>query len=850
MFARLPRPNYSCPSFRRALAFPIPQPGANATIPVRNPIRIPASAWLIIPLCAFGFFIVTSGIWLRRVEYVSEVFGKAGAGGFAPSRSAAWRPALIVPGHRNESFEWLDQTRQMFARAEWRVRHVDYENAPSGHDVHSASPYRWWLGLVAWVIHELTGSPIDRSIEGAALYADPLLFLLIATGTTAFVALRFGFVAAALLSAGLVTLFPFAAEFLPGAPDSRGLAQACALWSVLPLLVGAFVPGSEGEDRPRWTRRWFFAAGVAGGIGLWISASNQVPILAGIALGALLAGWVARANAMVGSAAARESLPWRAWALAGGLTCLCAYLAEFFPGHMGSWELRAVHPVIGIAWIGGGELLARPTERSSGSLPRSGPRDWAVLILAIAALLSLPASMLLARDPGFLGLDLPSMRLSMLPGGVSAKNTWAWLLQNGPTAAFLATVVPVMLVAPAAWMLLRGKLGLNQRQTLAIALGPVLVMLGFAFWRLNLWNGLDSALLALVVAIAAATRGAPNGRLLSGALAVLAAIVLLPGAVQLWPSMALRPKGELTKGEVVGLIERDLAYDLAKHVGPQGAIILAPPDATTALYYYGGIKGLGTFDRENGEGLAVAIRIAGASTPEEAQDLMGQRGVTHIIIPQWDSYMDVYALLGSGQTSGTFLERLRHWNLPPWLRPVPYLIPAVAGFEGQSVTVLKVVDPQNDAAAASRLAEYFVDMGQLDLAARAAQELSRFPADLGAQLARAQVAIAEGDADGFGRTVDILLRRIAGGSDRALPWDQRVGLAIVLAQAHHADLARAQLRQCVAEVDEEKLRSLSTNLLYSLQEARRILGVEIADPRMQETALDLLPSDLRARLEK
>jgi hypothetical protein len=458
--------------------------------------------------------------------------------------------------------------------------------------------------------------------------------------------------------------------------------------------------------------------------------------------------------------------------------------------------------------------------------------------------------MLLARDPGFLGLDLPSMRLSMLPGGVSAKNSWAWLLQNGLTPAFLATVLPVMLAVPAAWMLVRGKLGLEQRQTLSIALGPVLVVLGFAFWRLNLWNCLDSALLTLVVAIAAERRGAPKSRLLSGALAVLAAIVLLPGALQLWPSMALGPKGELTKGEVVGLIERDLAYDLAKHIGPQGAVVLAPPDATTALYYYGGIKGLGTFDWENSDGLAVAIRIAGASTPEEAQDLMAQRGVTHIIIPQWDSYMDVYALLGGGQTSGTFLERLRHWRLPPWLRPVPYLIPAVAGFEGQSVTILKVVDPQDDAAAASRLAEYFVDMGQLDLAERAAQELRNFPADLGALLARAQVEIAEGDADGFGRTVEILLRRIAGGSDRALPWDQRVGLAIVLAQAHHADLARARLRQCVAEVDEEKLRSLSTNLLYSLQEARRILGVEIADPRLQETALDLLPSDLRARLEK
>jgi len=152
--------------------------------------------------------------------------------------------------------------------------------------------------------------------------------------------------------------------------------------------------------------------------------------------------------------------------------------------------------------------------------------------------------------------------------------------------------------------------------------------------------------------------------------------------------------------------------------------------------------------------------------------------------------------------------------------------------------------------AVSRLAEYFVDMGQLDLAARAGQALRRFPADLGALLARAQVAMAEGDSDEFSRTFDVLLRRISGGSDRALPWDQRVGLAVVLAQAHHIDLARARLRECLDEVDEGKLRSLSTNLLFRLQEARWVLGLEIADPRLQEIALDLLPPDLRSRLRK
>ncbi len=185
----------------------------------------------------------------------------------------------------------------MLDRGEWRVRHVDYENAPFGHFVYAASPYRWWLGFVAWWHHAIFGSPIDRSVEQAAYVADPLLLLLVGAGTTLFVGWRFGLLPAALLSAGLVTIFPLASAFLPGAPDDHGLAQACALWSVLPLLVGFEFYGSEGKDAGVRIRRWFFAAGAAGGAGLWIDVSSQVPLIAGIGIGALLAAWARRREA-------------------------------------------------------------------------------------------------------------------------------------------------------------------------------------------------------------------------------------------------------------------------------------------------------------------------------------------------------------------------------------------------------------------------------------------------------------------------------------------------------------------------------------------------------------------------
>ena len=709
------------------------------------------------PFLALGFFAVTTTQRVRRVEYVSQV-----AGGPA-SPDAGWRPRLIVPGHHNESFEWLDQTRLMFARSEWRVRHIDFENAPDGREVYSASPYRWWLGLVAGLRHAMSGSPLGPSVEWAALYADPILLVLLGVSTAVFVAWRFGALAAALVSAALATLFPFASSFLPGIPDDHGLSQAIALWCVLPLLAGT----SPGVDSAR-ARRWFAAAGAAGAIGLWVNASLEAPLLAGVALGGLLSAVVAR----------DISLPWRAWSVAGAVTCLAAYAAEFFPSHMGAWELHAIHPLLGVAWLGGGELLARLAAAIQGQRPWKGPRNLAQAALAAAALLSLPVAMRLTHSLGFLAADLPSGRLSLLPGGVTAASLWAWLLQNGFTPAVCATLLPLLVLVPAVVILALRRFGSPERAAVAVALGPVLVALAFAFRQLSWWNGVDCALLALLVATAAALRGAARPQLVAGSSAAVAALLLLPGAFQLWPSMGAGGGDGLTGTEVVGLIERDMSGWLVQHVGPTGAVVLAPPNATSALHYYGGMRGLGTFGWENRDGLLGAIRVVSASTPEEAQELINRRGVTHIIIPQWDSYLDAYAKIGEGKLEGTFLERLHRWVLPAWLRPIPYLIPTIGGFEGQSVTVLEVVDEQDDAIAASRLAEYFVYMGQMDVAANAGQALRRFPADLGALLARTQVAVAQGDPEEFARDTEVLLRRIAGGADKNLPLGPEGGASV------------------------------------------------------------------------
>jgi hypothetical protein len=808
--------------------------------------RFSSRAWVLIPLLAFGFIAVTSVLRIQRVRYVSGLAGWTVAGpagdAVAPAGPAGQLPRMVVPGDSNDSYEWIDQTRQMFARGELRVRHVDYENAPFGHDVHSASPYRWWLGLVALISHWVSGQPLGPSVEQAALFADPLLNLLLLAGATVFVARRFGALPAALLSIALATLYPLAVGFLPGAPDDQGLKLAFGLWSVLPLLAGI--------DAGRRERRWFFMAGIAGGLGLWIGVASEVPVLVGIGLGALIAAWIARREATGAPAGAPNALSWRAWAVSGAATSLGAYLVEYFPSHLGTWELRAVHPVYGFAWLGWGEALTL----AAGWIERGKPvwriREFAVAALAAAALAALPVAMRFAHSAGFLAVELSMLRLTRLPNGVAAQNLSAWIFHDGFSALVWATVLPVLLIGPAIWLLVRRGTGLGARTSIAIAMGPVLVALGFACWQLSWWNGLDAALLALLAAVTVALRGPASPRLARAAWLCLVALVLVPGAIQAVPWAEAGGKNALEGPEVVGLIERDLGRWLAIHAPSGGGVVLAPGNTTIALYYYGGLRGLGTLGWENRDGLQAAVRIASATTPEEALELIDRHGVTYIVIPSWDSQLDAFARLGLGQLKGSFVYRLHRWALPPWLRPVPYPLPIIGGFEGQSVTVLERTDEQDAATLMSRIAEYLVETDNLDLAASAGQELRRFPADLGALVARAQVQIARGESDAFAHTVDSLLPRLSGEEERTLAWDRRVRLAVVLAQGKHLDRARAELRRCLAEADGAKLRSLTTGSLYHLQVLGKVLGMEIADPRLRQLALDLLPPDLRNRFDR
>ena len=161
--------------------------------------------------------------------------------------------------------------------------------------------------------------------------------------------------------------------------------------------------------------------------------------------------------------------------------------------------------------------------------------------------------------------------------------------------------------------------------------------------------------------------------------------------------------------------------------------------------------------------------------------------------------------------------------------------------DSQTVTIFEVVDDQDEALGLSRLAEYLVEMNQLDLAEGAARGLRRYPMYLDSWIARAEVATATGNEGAAAGALKLIIPRIKSGAHPRLPLDRRVGLAVLLARHRQTDLAREQTRACIDQLNEAELRSLSTGSLYRLLVLIRGFGLRIDQPTMLDLARNLLP---------
>ncbi|HEU5080059.1 MAG TPA: hypothetical protein VFT72_12670 [Opitutaceae bacterium] len=802
--------------------------------------------WLVVLFCALALLCWENAQRAARATYVTDTDAEARVVDPASASGYANGKRWFIAGERNNrSYQWISETEQMFARGEWRVRRVDNENAPIGRAVFSASPYRWWLGAIAKLEQARTGLPLPNCVERAAHIADPALHILILAAAAIFVWRHWGAAAASGFSLLGATLFPLAAAYIPSAPDDHGLSWLCGLWTLLPLLAAAYSPEQYTPEaaRPRRTNLLVILSAIAAAFGLWVNAVQELAFLAGIFLGGIFCEFVGRRKPD-----ATPFLPWRTWALVGALVSLVFYLLEYFPGYL---ELRPLtnHPLYALAWIGAGELLAqiqaaRGDDKASGRLIRV-----ARVAAAIAAVAALPAVILWKEKSGVFQIDEYSARLTFLPNGVVAKNLFHWIARDGVTRSLLATVAPLVFVVWGTFAFLSTSSdSLPRRRALALGAGPALLLLLYACFHLRQWCALDAVLLALVPALASAPKSAEKTLSAKWSRFAIPGIVSIFGLLVLFPKPFRATETAFTVLEVQSLMERQAAHWIADHSETKHPIVLLPPDRTTSWCFHGGLRGVGTANWENRDGVAATVRIAVATSAEEAQGLITQRGINFIALPSWDGDLDAFARWARSNPEDAFIMALHHWSLPPWLQAVPYRLPEVPGFENESIVMLKVTDETNRVTALARLAEYFVESEKRNEAASIKETLRKYPTDLNALIATAAIERFQGASADAAETVDAIVASLNAGADRSLAWDRRVSLSVVLAQAGRTELAQQQTQRCLDRLNEQRIRTLTTGSLYRLQALAKAFNIPIADPRLRALAADLLPKPLRERL--
>lgn len=733
------------------------------------------------------------------------------------------------------------EAQQTAVEGRLRLRHIDYDAAPEGRAIRRTAPYRWWLVATGRLYATLNGGPIGYAIERGALIADPLLLALMLLAGAAYTARYLGSFAAVGFGIGGMALFPLTANFQPGAPDPHSLSWALALGSILPLLAAVRRAGSK-------PRSHFALAGVFGGLGLWTDASTQMPVLLAVCLGAV-AYELFRAR----RATEPSTLPssWGTWSLAGALTTLAGSLFEFAPNEF-SWSLDSVNPIHAFVWLGMGGVL-----RAAGIWAREGRKglDRRALALLGGGALAIAAWPVVGGISGsgaLLASDFYALELANHPDAGFAPSLTAWLNRDEGSGAKWATLLPCALLVVLLGRMFNGTSGREARARLAFVFVTALFAVVLAHAQLRWWNLFDVfALAALAALFAEAASGGLRGR----ARAVGASLLALPGLFVGFPPEVEGDKVEdLSPMEAQALIARDFSYWLAKRGMSEPVVLFSTPVFSTAAAFYGGFDVVVSSDDENETGNLTAIRIASAMTAQEVSILLRSRGITHVALPLWDPMLDHLVRVGmnlpAGQElpPGAFSVALRQWDIPLWMRPMDYLIPREPGFEGYELRTFGLQAEQEPDLGLSRLADFFVERGQLREALSLRESLKAYPRSVVALGAIASIDLARRDGARLEESLEALMPYLSRRGARNLPVDRRISLAALLLQTKRVDEARAQAAAAFEALDVETLKALMPGAVVRLVVLSRSFDIPFPDRELEALALELIPPGVRARL--
>ena len=748
-------------------------------------------AWIAAALLAFALALMLKSdlAQVQRAAALSLEGSPAPAHDPAsPTGYALGQRHFLGTHERGDTWRWIAATQQALAGGLFHAIPYTADNVPEGRPQLAPRLYTAWLAALSRTFSLFTGESPALSVERVARWDAVLAHLAAFAAFVAFMARRHGALAAVLAGLCFALFPPFAGQFLPGVLSPRPwalLLTAAVLVMNLPRERGGLAAlGPVGAVRT--------------GLALWLDPAFGFPaVLVTAVVGAVTAG----------------PQPFLRWAAIGAAVVGVAWLADRSPWNVAAGELRTVHPLYALAWLGLGFALdgwQRWRAKARGN------RLWLGLAAAVALLAPLVWTQFQHGYKGWLYSGAALRRLTSLDETVVFDSVFAWLGRT-PVTEIALLVFPllaaVVLLARAWWRA-------PVRPVASAVLLAGLLLLACCKVR---WG-----VVASVVALPLLWSLVAQRKIAVAVAGVFLASLLVWGATR--PPRETGP----TAGDLTVLIHRHFAHWLASHNPGQPVAVLAPPEMSDALVFHGGVRVLMSTAWEAHAGQVAASRLLSAPESSEAEAVLQSRQLTHVVLTSWDPVLPLLVKPPDTADKDTLYARLQRWVLPRTLRAVPYQLPGLPGYADQKLAVFKVTHPQDEALALSRLAEYFVEMDRREPAQLAAKVLAQsFPEDPNAVLARALVDAGTGDRAGFERA----LNRLAADAEAGrvpFTWDRRVQRAILLALGRRAEIAKAEVAACLAEATAEDLFELTPLQAYRLAALARNLGLTFPSPELEK----------------
>lgn len=552
-----------------------------------------------------------------------------------------------------DGFTRLVRIREWWEGAGWADPVSRAFNPPEGLWLHSTRPFDLLVLGPAWLLWRLAAAAPDAALYWTGAAVGPVLHAAIVVAAAW--AARGVFRGPVPLLAGAFTaahptLLLYAGF---GSVEHHGLFVLCGTVS-LGLAIRAL--------RGRRSAGHAAGAGVAGGLGLWVSTEAMLflaPVLGGFAL-----AWLVGRD---GAGAARQGAR---CAAAAALVLAAALALERGPGGLllVAYDSLALPQVVLVAAAAAVfAALARVRGGLALRAAAGGALGGIVLAVVVWAFPGLPDGSFADADEGARRWLLPfvsELRPLSLESPAAALAAVSTLGVSGVAAPLL---VPLLLAQ------LRG----GRR----LALLPVLLALALTLAMTVQHNrfAVDLAVPAALIAAAGlplVTRplpGFPGAVRLPARLLALSAL-LAPGmllAVLSGVAAHREPVALAPAADGRGCEDAGFARWFAARVAASGGPVVVLPDAVVAgplLAWYARAATVGAPYHRGGGALEDHRAFFDAAGEVEAQDVLARRGVTHVLVCRglpWE---------GGG---GAFRARLVAGDRPSWLVPEP-LPPAMA----------------------------------------------------------------------------------------------------------------------------------------------------------------------------